>query len=1010
MADHDAKPHRAHPPPLFGRGPTMPRRSTPERSAAPRQHHRLARDSPAATRADSVVPCPTDLRSSNSSGESQVTGRTDPKKWFDRSNRNPVATLDPNRMDVDVDTPFFQRETDSSNEEVPDTRAIIRKPAFHLPSRSRQVSLLRPGIAHSSSADDYRSVIDDLTVENKRLKEELKKYKQAGPDVLRKDKLFEIKMHGLPKHKKRELEATLRAFAASLDGSIGASSSLRHQDSAGNVKDTDSGASKSTHSRPVDSAYASKSAHSRPVDSAYASMSTAPSSAAPKSFRAQLPNPSIGPRPHPSLSSADHQKVDGSRQDTPHGLLPRHVIMSDKERKKLVVRRLEQLFTGKISGRTVERSPSVQPADTPAQPDSTSSEPPKDPEAAREAHIQPLNYARKQGRRSGNCNSVSVAGDRTAESGGDGGRHDSGSGSGSGSGGGGSGGRSGSGNNTSPTTYLAPEQRATSALDLDPDRVQVPSENMDYIRHLGLDPNKAPGGKKARSQDVSPDADGWVYLNLLCNLAQLHMINVTPSFIRAAVSEKSAKFQLSPDGKKIRWRGGTDGTKFSSDSSGENSQKSPSIDDTDESNGAGGRKRQKTTTSGGVLTSVSSTTKDSKSGPNAGSGSFDNFHYKPIFAGQSSSNKTSFIESGSQASSVEMEESKLGKDSYWGFSGTGSSQRRKRRHDGAIIYYSGAPFCTDLSGDPVDLPSPTYPEPADQKERSRDLPIRPRTLSGSSIPIRPLSDDEEAVKAALGLNPLDIADDGDTDMVVIDSISDDGFDFPWSNEPDTATTRPMESVCLEASGLGGVVPDDHFAVAVTTRRPISSGGGGGVASMHAHRPDTPDAAESIARRLAGMTTTSPVPSDLQARGGARATATATNTATAPPVGIGYLSGRIRRLKPVPLPQPAMFLPPFRSDSDSDGEDDGLESGDEDDSDHDLVSEGLTSQRVNPHRSDVTYPDGHGLSSEDEAMEEDRDGNEEDEDEDDEAEEDDDEEEDEEEEEEESERSLISMED
>src|SRR5690349_15516782 len=78
------------------------------------------------------------------------------------------------------------------------------------------------------------------------------------------------------------------------------------------------------------------------------------------------------------------------------------------------------------------------------------------------------------------------------------------------------------------------------------------------------------------------DADGWVYLNLLCNLAQLHIINVTPAFIRAAVSEKSTKFQLSPDGQKIRWRGGTHGTRFSSDS-GNNSSKERSSDGDDSS-------------------------------------------------------------------------------------------------------------------------------------------------------------------------------------------------------------------------------------------------------------------------------------------------------------------------------------------------------------------------------------------------------------------------------------------
>lgn len=35
----------------------------------------------------------------NSSGESNDTGHSDPKKWFDQSNKNPTATFDSNAMD-----------------------------------------------------------------------------------------------------------------------------------------------------------------------------------------------------------------------------------------------------------------------------------------------------------------------------------------------------------------------------------------------------------------------------------------------------------------------------------------------------------------------------------------------------------------------------------------------------------------------------------------------------------------------------------------------------------------------------------------------------------------------------------------------------------------------------------------------------------------------------------------------------------------------------------------------
>jgi hypothetical protein len=59
---------------------------------------------------------------------------------------------------------------------------------------------------HSSSVDDYCSVIDDLTLEIQQLRKEVKRYKQPGPALLHKDKLFEIKVHRLPQKQKRQLE------------------------------------------------------------------------------------------------------------------------------------------------------------------------------------------------------------------------------------------------------------------------------------------------------------------------------------------------------------------------------------------------------------------------------------------------------------------------------------------------------------------------------------------------------------------------------------------------------------------------------------------------------------------------------------------------------------------------------------------------------------------------------------------------------------------------------------
>jgi len=95
------------------------------------------------------------------------------------------------------------------------------------------------------------------------------------------------------------------------------------------------------------------------------------------------------------------------------------------------------------------------------------------------------------------------------------------------------------------------EQRPTRPLDLDPYRAQIPIENMEYIRHLGFSP---PQGEEMQ---VQADGHGWIYLNVLANLAQLHFTNVTASLVQNAINEYSKKLELSPDGRKVRWRGGT---------------------------------------------------------------------------------------------------------------------------------------------------------------------------------------------------------------------------------------------------------------------------------------------------------------------------------------------------------------------------------------------------------------------------------------------------------------------
>lgn len=776
-------------------------------------------------------------------------------------------------------------------------------------------------VAHSSSADDYRSVIDDLTVENKRLKDELKKYKQFGPDPLRKDKLFEIKFHGLPKKKKRELEATLRDFASSLEGSTTSSHQRKKTPKYVNRLQGSSSHANSKHA-------SSSSSHSRPLDSAYASMSTGPSSSG------QHASSSVG---RPSLArgrSSTDQKVESYLQDIPEGLFPRQRAMTDKEKKKLVVRRLEHLFTGKLSGRSKAAAKNQLVSPTGALEAQVSaggvlSAPPllhpiyqpRD-EPSREARIQLHESAKKPNSREELSASNSNGDGETGE-------NRTGSGSGS---------NEHSGQDNSPQNADLPEQRATRPLDLDPDRIQNPSENMQYIRHLGVTAPEYVAKTKFKPQDVSMDAEGWIHLNLLCNLAQLHILNVTPQYIRSAVTERSTKFQLSRDGRKIRWRGGTEGTKFSSDSSGDSSQRSPETEATDEGNDDGQRKRQKTS----GQTSATSSKSQTKLGLTTSAS--ETFHYKPMFVhNQSSSIETSLDETTSQASFPAVENSNLNSRSTGFVSGSGSSPRKKRRRDGAIIYYTGAPFCLDLSGDSGDNSPTTYMTSSGLEQESlvqseATQPCLARTESGSNLDRRPLVD---------GPGELDFDTEEEPEYVTDDTDMSDAEDygFCWCDDPEKPRLRPLEAY-LEPCGLGGVTPDDHFAILVLTRHPI-----------HATRRGRPtrlsseDLTGALVNRIAGLSTDSPCTPSR-------------NACDSPMVQFQVLQQRYKGLKPLPLPPPAIFYPPFTETTESD--DSGFEDdyADEDD-DSDVIvddSDEAISQRANPHQSDNDFARDGNLGS------------------------------------------------
>jgi hypothetical protein len=717
-------------------------------------------------------------------------------------------------------------------------------------------------------------VIDDLTIENQKLKAKLRKYEKAQNTHLEKDRLFEVKIHSLPARKRRELEDVLREFASTIDGS------------------TDEGASRppikgilpypsltpAINSLPKHSSSSSTS-NSRPMDSAYASMSNSgPTSTS-------TLNHALEGKLVSQQRIGKEQKVQSFLHNIPEGLLPKHsTVMTERQKKKLVVQRLEQLFTGNKGANIGSRSQPQQQQEvskSAAKADQLADHNPMTIEGIREAHILPYKMDVD------GVGPTKLSDDSSHETQ-----------------------VTGFGSSEECSPSRSPEQRPTRPLDLDPNRAQNPSENVEYIRHLGL---ATPQLASDESTDAA-DADGWIYLNLLINMAQLHIINVTPDFVRKAVSDVSAKFQMSRDGKKIRWRGGSRGTQLSSDS-GSSSDRNGFPQDSDiiDENRS---KRRKVET--GKFTSVPLNVNDVPVGVHDPSKSF---HYKPLFhhASSSAGGLISSDESESLFGYEAPNASGLGRSSR---PSKGRSERsrsglkgRVRKDEGPIVFYSGANFCTDLSGGRGDIRTPfhvtgvgmdgysNFTQTALRCEsKRRPLPIS-RTVSGSLLSFRPFRDYSKCPAF------LQTEETRPKTPDLLEADSEDEIDFVDGPAASSDSPAPLQD--FEASGLGGTRPADHFAVRVQTRRTkaasylpsktskFSAQGsrfrklGHNISKKSLevfHETDLDASGEAIANKLASLLSFSP----------------SSNWTDDPLVKTEMISARFARLAPSELPPPAGY--------------------------------------------------------------------------------------------------------
>ncbi|KAG9240957.1 frequency clock protein [Calycina marina] len=651
--------------------------------------------------------------------------------WFAKSNRRPTLNQ-AQGFGEDLSPPHLLGHKSSADSS--DKATSPKTSHGNRLAGSYSTSALVQSISTGGSSDDYRSVIDDLTIENQKLKEKLRRYEAATRPQLERERLFEVRFHGLAFKKRRELEEQLGKFASSIEG-----------------------ADLSEFQNPPDqhrrSSSMNSTSDSRPAESGYASMSNSGSAS----------NSNIEGK-NPRSQDGKDVKVETFLSDVPEGLLPKSMALSEKQKRRLVVRRLEQLFAGKIETSLGEHSQSRQQqevSDSAAQANCHTKSWVPMVEGIREAHMSRCPLASTP---MDVDDQAILRSEQLTET------------------------------RSSAIREASPEQRPTRPLDLDPNRAQIPSDNIDYIRHLGL---FVPHFAAEDLTDSTANADGWIPFNLLMSMAQLHIISVTPDFVKSAVADVSAKFQLSTDGTKIRWRGGVGTTQISSDcennsARAESPGKSDSIEESVRNRHKVDRGRSAPTSNPAHRLATATVS------------SSEAWHYKPIrfkhrdtLSGEEMSNDSDEY-SLQQATSV-AESGKLqtkGRDSR-------PHLKHKRQH-GAIVFYSGTQFCTDLSGDPVRRSTTADAELNHETKNilgcsSQKRVCLSRTHSGSSLSF-------SSFRAEPNLPHTS------EQLAVLPRILEE-----WPSSGNNPDVPPLP---LDVSGIGGTHPADHFLCKVQTRRTL----------------------------------------------------------------------------------------------------------------------------------------------------------------------------------------------
>jgi Frequency clock protein len=631
-----------------------------------------------------------------------------------------------------------------------------------------------------SENDDLRSVIDDLTIENRRLRQLLRQRRPQHDPLLDHDKIFEVRTCGLSAEKKRELEAILQRFATTLSTASAAPLAPSKTPMSGSVPDKNS----SAFLEPT----TQKSTLFPPTDSAYASMSISGLTSTGGSSR----------------TTAELQRGCGNKnscvksylQNIPNSLLPKHPpVMSEKSKMRLVVKRLEQLFTGTNAAPGEHSQPLQQQkvSESAASADRHASlllERYIQPEGSREAHILPIGAKINRDQATVNATNKRPLGSRSDSEVSSDGR--------------------------SAWENRSPDQRPTRPLDLDIQRAQVAQENIEYIRHLGL-------ATPTRQHNPGHDDGGWVYLNLLINMAQLHTINVTPAFVRKSIASLSTKFELSKDARKVRWRAGAsvvDSSEESDSCAGLTVESSPeltpdvmidkltndnAISDNFASTSSSIFQARPQMESLQSLRNPITEAAEPSMPPSRVTGRSrpgSNFDYKPMFL-----KDRVMLQENMLLEELDFTPSAQGTDESRGafprtdVHAVSQNFSARSEEDGPIIFYNNPLFYCDMSGN------------KDEQVHTRAttmFPLTKKPVLGTTIYKACLDDEHQEHVFRHFESTIRSAPD--------ESILPSLELAPLSG----VINKQSKLVELSASGVGGVVPDDHFILRVQRKRQYAS--------------------------------------------------------------------------------------------------------------------------------------------------------------------------------------------